>query len=102
MIPKSGYRFSEKMMLQQLARTGWRFEEKSSRSSRRGGLELQRNAVHAIALAGRRRAVAEHVAEMAAATPAMHLLARDDQAEIVRRAHRVGDRRIKARPPGAE
>src|ERR1700692_4539481 len=73
----------------------------SSRSLRRGGLELQRNAVHAVALAARRRAVVEHVAEMAAAAPAMHFLARDDQAEIVRRAYRVRDRRIEARPPGA-
>jgi hypothetical protein len=31
MIPKSGYRFSEKIMLQQEDRAGWRFEEKSSR-----------------------------------------------------------------------
>jgi hypothetical protein len=34
MIPKSGYRFSEKIMLRQNARAGWRLEEKSSRSSR--------------------------------------------------------------------
>ncbi|MET0632210.1 MAG: hypothetical protein ABWY92_15240, partial [Xanthobacteraceae bacterium] len=33
MIPKSGHRFSEKIMLHQRARVGWRFEEKSSRSS---------------------------------------------------------------------
>src|SRR5262245_49133122 len=33
MIPKSGSRFSEKIMLQQGAKTGWRFEEKSSRFS---------------------------------------------------------------------
>jgi hypothetical protein len=31
MIPKSGYRFSEKIMLQQQAKAGWRIEEKSSR-----------------------------------------------------------------------
>src|SRR5260370_7628889 len=28
-----GYRFSEKIMLKQRSRAGWRFEEKSSRSS---------------------------------------------------------------------
>jgi hypothetical protein len=28
MIPKSGYRFSEKIMLKQRSRVGWRFEEK--------------------------------------------------------------------------
>jgi hypothetical protein len=33
MIRKSGYRFSEKIMLKQKDRAGWRFEEKSSRSS---------------------------------------------------------------------
>jgi len=32
MIPKSGYRFSEKIMLQQWAEAWW-FEEKSSRFS---------------------------------------------------------------------
>src|SRR6267378_2084226 len=34
MIRKSGYRFSEKIMLKQKDRAGWRFEEKSSRSRR--------------------------------------------------------------------
>src|SRR4051794_3687609 len=34
MIPKSGYRFSEKIMLQQKSRARWRFEEKSSRFRR--------------------------------------------------------------------
>jgi NitT/TauT family transport system ATP-binding protein len=32
MIPKSGYRFSEKIMRQQESRAGWRFEQKPSRS----------------------------------------------------------------------
>ena len=32
-MPKSGYRFSENIMLQQEVRAGWRFEEKPSRSS---------------------------------------------------------------------
>src|SRR5258707_7313273 len=40
MIPKSGYRFSEKIMLQQQARAGCRFEEKSSRSSLSGANSL--------------------------------------------------------------
>ena len=39
-------------------------------------LELQRHAVHAVALAGGLRAVVEHVAEMAAAILAMHFHAR--------------------------
>src|SRR3954454_534125 len=34
MIPKSVQRFSEKIMLKQGAKAGWRFEEKSSRFSR--------------------------------------------------------------------
>src|ERR1700738_469959 len=33
MMPKSGYRFSENIMLQQEAKAGWRLEEKSSRFS---------------------------------------------------------------------
>src|SRR6266849_4502895 len=36
MIPKSGYRFSEKIMLKQRSGAGWSFEEKSSRSKLRG------------------------------------------------------------------
>jgi hypothetical protein len=42
MIPKSGHRFSEKIMLKQKARAGWRFEEKSSRSSAGNG-SISRN-----------------------------------------------------------
>jgi hypothetical protein len=33
MMPKSGYRFSENIMLQQYPKAGWRFEEKPSRFS---------------------------------------------------------------------
>jgi hypothetical protein len=35
MIRESGYRFSEKIMLKQKDRAGWRFEEKPSRSRSR-------------------------------------------------------------------
>src|SRR5262249_40358582 len=67
----------------------------------RGGLEFQRDTVHAVALSGRLRPVVEHVAEMAAAAPAVHLGAWNDQAVIVRSAHRILDRRKEARPAGA-
>src|SRR5262245_65983085 len=63
--------------------------------------ELHGDAVHAVALAGTERAVVEHVAEMAAATPAMHLGAQHEQRAVVRRADRIGERRVKARPAGA-
>jgi uncharacterized membrane protein YhaH (DUF805 family) len=43
MIPKSGHRFSEKIMLQQQIRTRWRFEEKSSRSEPEIQMERQMN-----------------------------------------------------------
>src|SRR5689334_21133865 len=73
----------------------------SSRSAGSRRCELQRDPVHAVSLAGGRRAVVEHVAEMAAAAAAMHLGARQDQGVIVRCAHRILDRRVEARPPGA-
>src|SRR5262244_1052664 len=45
--------------------------------------ELHGDAVHAVALAGGWRAVVEHVAEMAAAAPAMHLGAQHQQRPVV-------------------
>src|SRR5579872_5602620 len=67
----------------------------------RVGLELQRDAVHAVALARGLRTVVEDVAQMPAAAAAMHLRARVDQLEIARRRDRSLDRREEARPPGA-
>ena len=46
-------------------------------------LEVQRDAVDAVALAGRRRAVVEDMAEMAAAGGAMHFGARHDQLVVL-------------------
>jgi hypothetical protein len=40
MIPKSVQRFSEKIMLKQEAKAGWRFKEKSSRFSVHAALEI--------------------------------------------------------------
>ena len=48
------------------------------------GRELQRHAVHAVAQAGRLRAVVEHMAEMAAAAAAMHLGARHEERAVGR------------------
>src|ERR1051326_7857976 len=70
-------------------------------ASARPRLEFHRDAVHAIALAGRLRPVVEDMAEGAAAPAAMHFGPRQDQAVIVRRADRVFDRRVEARPSGA-
>src|SRR5260221_2193887 len=64
-------------------------------------LELHRDAVHAIAFAGRLRAVLGDVAEMAAAAAAMHFGARIDELVIGRRPHRAVERRPEARPTGA-
>src|SRR5581483_2541518 len=68
--------------------------------SRRGGHEFQRHAVHAVALTGRRGPVIEHVAKMAAAAAAMHLL--PDHAESIVGFHGDGaiERGIEARPTG--
>src|SRR5690606_20537486 len=66
------------------------------RAGRSLRLELERHAVHAVALAGRLRAVVEDMAEMAAAARAMHLGA--DHAEAVIRG---GGNRILARRPEA-
>ena len=48
-----------------------------------GRREMHRHAVDAVAIAGRRRAVREHVAEMAAAAAAVHLGAHHEVAAIV-------------------
>src|SRR5215218_6437092 len=65
------------------------------------GHERQGDAVHAIALAGGRRPVVEHVAEMAAAAPAMHFGAGNEQRAVHRGADGVFQRRREARPAGA-
>ena len=67
-----------------------------------GRFERHCDAVHAIAQAGHRRAVIEHVAEMTAAAGAMHR--RPDHAErgvLCRADHIVAQRRPETRPPGA-
>lgn len=52
-------------------------------------------------LAGRRRAVVEHMAEMAAAAAAVHLGARQEQLVVGPGADRVRQRLVEARPAGA-
>src|SRR5262249_54348926 len=74
--------------------------QSSGRPARRSRGEFERDAVHAVALAGRLRAVVEDVAEMSAAAAAVHLGARNDHAVIVRRTHGALDRRVEARPAG--
>ena len=69
-------------------------------SRRRVGRELQRDAVDAVAQAGRRRPVLEDMAEMAAAAPAMHLGARHQQGVVGLGADGFRQRAIEARPAG--
>src|SRR5262245_60781004 len=69
--------------------------------ARLGRDEFQGDTVDAIAEPRRLGAVIEHVAEMAAAAAAMHLLAHHAEGEIGVLLHRVLDRRIEARPASA-
>src|SRR6478672_11861786 len=64
-------------------------------------MELQRRAVHAVALASGDRTVIEDMAEMPAAPRAMHFGAMHQQAAIFRRADSIRLRRIEAGPSAA-
>src|SRR6516225_3319567 len=64
-------------------------------------VEHQGVAVHAIAQAGRLRSIIKDVAEMAAATAAVHLGSRDAKGPVLGGADRVLERPVKARPAGA-
>src|SRR5262249_58004984 len=64
-------------------------------------LEVHRHAVDAVAQVGRRWAVVEHVAEMAAAAAAMYLGADHAVAAISGGLDRAGHRIVEARPAGA-
>src|SRR4051794_25545734 len=64
-------------------------------------LEVHGDAVDAVAQVRRRRAVLEHVAEMAAAAAAMHLGADHAVAAVGRGLDRARDRIVEARPTGA-
>src|SRR5579872_414606 len=66
-----------------------------------GGDELQRQAIHAVAKAGRGWAVVEDVPEVAAAAPAVNFRAVHHERTIFSRLDRVGQRLIEARPAGA-
>src|SRR4051794_17260776 len=64
-------------------------------------LEHQRKAVHAVAQAGRLRAVVEDMAEMAAATAAVDLGAQHAEGTVLGLAHRIVERLPETRPAGA-
>src|SRR6185437_3100971 len=68
---------------------------------RSGRLEIHRHAVDAIAQARRRRSIRKNVAEMAAATTAMHFRAHHAVALVVRGFDRSGFRVVEAWPAGA-
>src|SRR3954463_13361091 len=78
---------------------GGRPVARGSRRLRRN--ELQRDAVVAVTLAGRRRTVVEDVALVAAAAHAVVLGARDKHLVVRLRRDRSGQRRPEARPAGA-
>src|SRR5688572_16319625 len=61
----------------------------------------ERQAVHAVSFAGRARPIREYVAQVAAATRAVHLDAGHPVAAIGRGAHRVAQGRPETRPAGA-
>src|SRR5262249_28262165 len=71
-----------------------------SRASGSAGPEGERHAVHAVTETGGRRAVVEHVAEVAAAAAAVHLGADHQEAGVVARRHGVRQRGVEARPAG--
>src|SRR5437867_1780123 len=70
-------------------------------STLHGRLEFEGSSVHAVTLPGRLWPVVEYMAEMAAASTAMDLCSRKDQAVIVGGTDCVIDGRKKARPTGA-
>src|SRR6478736_7379815 len=63
--------------------------------------EFQRDAVHAVAEPGGRRAVVEHVAEMAAAAAAMDLITHHTESVVGIGQHRALDGLVEAWPAGA-
>lgn len=64
-------------------------------------MKLKRDAVHAIAKTGRRRAVIENVAEMAAATATVHFGSCEHEPVVARRFNGVRQRPIETRPTRA-
>src|ERR1700720_2067861 len=68
---------------------------------RDAGQEFQGHAVHAVAQAGRARAVIKDMAKMPAAAPAMHLGALHQKTPVGFGAHRAVDRSPEARPSGS-
>src|SRR3954468_10438773 len=74
--------------------------ERYRRASPLGRLELQRDAVHAVAVAGRRRPIREDVSEMPAAVGAVDLDARHAVGAIGGGPDGAFNRSIKARPAG--
>src|ERR1700688_1300449 len=63
-------------------------------------MELQRDAVDAVAQSGRRRAVVEDVTEMAVAPVAVDFVALHSDARVARLRDRIFQRRVETRPAG--
>src|SRR6202048_771070 len=77
------------------------YENRTSGRPRRRRMEHQRKTVHAVAQAGRLRAVVEDVAEMAAAATAVNFGAQHAEGAVLGLADGVLERLIKTRPAGA-
>src|SRR4030081_1156096 len=76
-------------------------QQKELSGRRRGGrMEHQREAVHAVAQAGRLRPIVEHVTEMAAAAAAVNFGPQHPEGAVFGLADCVLERLIKARPAG--
>src|SRR5580693_5967838 len=73
----------------------------TSGRGRRSRMEHQRKTVHAVAQAGRLRAIVEDVAEMAAAATAVNFGAQHAEGAVLGLADGVLERLIKTRPAGA-
>src|SRR5580704_12166311 len=64
-------------------------------------VKQQREAIHAIAQAGRLRTIVEDVAEMAAAAAAVNFGTQHAEGTVLRLAHGILERLVEARPAGA-
>src|SRR3989442_1642160 len=89
-----------------IAGISWRFRAKwlpvrALRRRRRRGMEDQPETVDAVAQSGRLRTVVEDVAEMAAATPAMHLGAEHAESAVLGLADIALNRLAEPRPARA-
>jgi hypothetical protein len=102
-MPSSAGRLSDsRSPVWPLTRAGLAFGLDSSLTGRLfAGMKIERDAVHAIALPGWRRAVVEDMAEMTAAAAAVDLGAGHEKAAVGLGFDRTIERRLEAWPSGS-